>query len=491
MAKQNWSMYQTRIFDFVQYERDNAIINAVAGSGKTTTIVEAIRRIEFECPNNIFLAFNKSIAEELNSRNVTAKTFHGLCFGPVMRMMSTLGVKNIDSSKTKRIMNKTLTFEKIKMYGSFVEKLVSLAKQIGIGCLVDDQEHIWNSIVLHHDLQLDNERASMSEAIAISRNMLTLSNSEHAVDFDDLLYLAVKFGIPLPKYDFVFVDEAQDTNAIQRAILKKIMNPDARLIAVGDPAQAIYGFRGSDSNSLNLIAREFNCSDLELSISYRCPKSVVTFAQNWMDRIQCSVDAKEGTVQELKSMSVSDIKSGDMIVCRTVKPLISIAYRMMKLKNVAPYIMGQDIGSGLISLIRKMNSKSIEDLHVKLGNWFNREVELARTLEQESKIQSIEDKYDSICYLIEDLDEESQSVDSLISVINSLFENNDNSSATLCTIHKAKGLEADRVIWVNSRKMPSKWARLQWQQEQERNLCYVAATRSKDTLLLVEEENVK
>lgn len=487
MAKQNWSSYQTRIFDFVQYERGNAIINAVAGSGKTTTIVEAIRRIEVECPNNIFLAFNKSIAEELTSRNVNAKTFHGLCYGPVTKALS---IRQIDSSKTKKIMNKTLTFEKIKMYGSFVEKLVSLAKQIGIGCLVEDQEHVWNSIVLHHDLQLESERASVSEAIAISRNILTLSNSEQSVDFDDLLYLAVKFGIPLPKYDFVFVDEAQDTNAIQRAILKKILNPDARIIAVGDPAQAIYGFRGSDSNSLHQIAREFNCSDLELTISYRCPKSVVSLAQIWMDRIQCSVDAKEGTVQELKSMNVSDIKPGDMIVCRTVKPLISIAYRMMKLKNVAPYIMGRDIGLSLISLIKKMNSTSVDDLQLNLDGWYSREIEKAMTTEQESKIQGIEDKYDSICYLIDDLDKANRSIDSLISVINTLFEDKQN-SATLCTIHKAKGLEADRVIWVNYRKMPSKWARLQWQQEQERNLCYVAATRSKDTLLLVEEENVK
>ena len=89
-------------------------------------------------------------------------------------------------------------------------------------------------------------------------------------NFDDLLYLAVKDGISLPKFDFIFVDEAQDTNAIQRALLRKIMKKTSRVVVVGDPAQAIYGFRGADSESMNLIAEEFDCKRLPLSISCRC-----------------------------------------------------------------------------------------------------------------------------------------------------------------------------------------------------------------------------
>ncbi|MBN6046748.1 UvrD-helicase domain-containing protein, partial [Citrobacter sp. ku-bf4] len=119
------------------------------------------------------------------------------------------------------------------------------------------------------------------------------------VDFDDLLYLAVKDGISLPKFDFIFVDEAQDTNAIQRALLRKIMRKGSRIVAVGDPAQAIYGFRGADSESLNLIAEEFDAIKLPLSISYRCSTSVVSYAQQWVSHIQAAPGAKAGEVQEL------------------------------------------------------------------------------------------------------------------------------------------------------------------------------------------------
>ena len=70
-----WSPFQEAVFDFVENREGNVIVEAVAGSGKTSTIVEALRRIEFQVPDTLFLAFNKSIAEELKSRGVNARSF--------------------------------------------------------------------------------------------------------------------------------------------------------------------------------------------------------------------------------------------------------------------------------------------------------------------------------------------------------------------------------------------------------------------------------
>lgn len=58
---------------------------------------------------------------------------------------------------------------------------------------------------------------------------------------------------------------------------------------------------------------------------------------------------------------------------------------------------------------------------------------------------------------------------------------------TLSTIHKSKGLEARRVWWLNSSRCPAPWAKRPWQQQQEINLCYVAATRAIETLILIED----
>jgi superfamily I DNA/RNA helicase len=57
--------------------------------------------------------------------------------------------------------------------------------------------------------------------------------------------------------------------------------PYGRLIAVGDPSQAIYGFRGADATAMTDMQREFNMTVLPLSVSYRCSQSVVKEAQKY------------------------------------------------------------------------------------------------------------------------------------------------------------------------------------------------------------------
>jgi len=52
----------------------------------------------------------------------------------------------------------------------------------------------------------------------------------------------------------------------------------------------------------------------------------------------------------------------------------------------------------------------------------------------------------------------------------------------------SRPLEAHKVFWLNSSKCPAQWARQDWQKQQEENLCYVAATRAKAELVLIEEK---
>jgi superfamily I DNA/RNA helicase len=77
--------------------------------------------------------------------------------------------------------------------------------------------------------------------------------------------------------------------------------------------------------------------------------------------------------------------------------------------------------------------------------------------------------------------------------VDSLFGDNVTGLLVLSTIHKAKGREWERVFWLDRiGTCPSKWARQAWQQDQEKNLMYVAATRAKSELIdlnLVERMN--
>jgi DNA helicase-2/ATP-dependent DNA helicase PcrA len=476
-----WSPYQTNIFTFVESGAGTAVVEAVAGSGKTTTIVEALKRVR---GSSIFLAFNKSIATELGKRGVNARTFHSLTYSPVMRHKRANEVTN---DKLRRICDAKLTGDDGALYGAFITRLVGLGRQAGIGCLVPDVEQSWLDLVQYHDLELESEYADLGRALELASLLLQESNSSGMVDFDDMLYIAVKDGLSLPKFDFVFVDEAQDTNAIQRALLRKIMHKDSRMVAVGDPAQAIYGFRGADSNSLQLIVDEFNCTRLPLTISYRCPQAVVKYAQQWVSHIEAAPNAPEGEVQSLGTKWDTKVfQPGDLVVCRTTAPIIALAYKMLRTR-VPVQVLGREIGQGLKALINKLNARGIEQVQSKLEAWRTREVEKAVAKKQDAKAEAINDKADAIVCLIEGLEETNRTVPALLRVIDDLFA--DKGAATvLSTIHKAKGLEAPRVFWLNSSQCPATWAKQDWQRQQEVNLCYVAVTRAQQTLVLIEGE---
>lgn len=474
-----WSAYQTAVFNFVENGSGNAVVEAVAGSGKSATIKEAFKRTKGDA---IFLAFNKSIADELKKAGVNGRTFHSLCMMPVMRAK---GAQDPDTSKLRKLCDDNMTGEDNRLYASFAQKLVGLAKQVGIGCLVPDTESAWWDICEHHAIELEAEDADMGKGIDLARQLLDWSNASRMVDFDDMLYLAVKLGISLPKFDFVYVDEAQDTNAIQRAILRKIMRPGARLVAVGDPAQAIYGFRGADSESLNMIAREFDAVRLPLTITYRCPTSVVTYAQQWVSHIEAAPGKPEGLVQEHGAdWQVQDFRAGDLVVCRKTAPLLTAAFRCIR-ANVPVQVMGRDIGQGLKALIKKMNARTVDALQAKLELFQAREVEKALAKKDEAKAEAIQDKVGSLLFLIEGLKEGHRTISELEKGIDWLFA--DKAKAVIMsTIHKSKGLEAPRVWWLGRSECPAKWARQQWQKDQEVNLCYVAATRAMEELHLIE-----
>lgn len=478
MTTRKWSKFQTAIFDYVKTGKGNAVVRAVAGSGKTTTIVEALHQVT---GSSIFLAFNKAIAEELKSRGVNARTFHSLTYSPVLR---TRNARMVTNDKISKIIDAKFAGEEIVLYGSIARKLVGLARQAGFGCLVNESEQEWMALIDHHALELDQEAADMATAIKMASNLLRWSNESPMIDFDDLLYFAVKDGIVLPKFDVVFVDEAQDTNAIQRAILRKIMHPKSRIIAVGDPAQAIYGFRGADSESLNLIAEEFDCVQLPLSISYRCPKAVVQYANQWVPEILAAPGAPAGEViSKGTEWKHTDFQAGDLVVCRKTAPLIALAYSFIRERKPVQ-VMGRDIGAGLKALVKRLNGRNLDDLESRLEAFRLREVEKALAAKNDAKAEATEDKCNSVLCLIEGTPEDGTIAD-LNRAIDDLFADKAG-AVVLATIHKAKGLEADRVWWLDRSQCPARWAKQAWQQEQEVHLCYVAATRAKRSLLLIE-----
>src|SRR5690606_35186416 len=113
----------------------------------------------------------------------------------------------------------------------------------------------------------------------VVKTLAICKSQKMIVDFDDMIWFPFVYRLNVGKYDVVFVDETQDLNAAQIAMVYSAIKIDGRIIAVGDPFQSIYQFRGADSEAIPNIIKKLSAKTLPLSITYRCPKKVVALAK--------------------------------------------------------------------------------------------------------------------------------------------------------------------------------------------------------------------
>jgi hypothetical protein len=265
--------------------------------------------------------------------------------------------------------------------------------------------------------------------------------------------------------------------------------------------QAIYGFTGADNDSLDLIQKAFTASELPLTMTYRCPKKVVALAQTWVEDIEAHESNGEGVVRTINylpktnendetipSFQDETLTNSDVILCRNNKPLVELAYNLLR-RGIACKVEGREIGTGLANLARRWKVKQLDALKNRLETWQKREIQKAMAKNHEEVAAGIEDKYETMMVMIEKLQGEGKStVEELVTFIFGLFgdtkEGETQKILTLSSVHKSKGREWNRVFILGRNKyMPSKWAIKDWQMQQERNLMYVAVTRSMNELV--------
>jgi superfamily I DNA/RNA helicase len=308
-----------------------------------------------------------------------------------------------------------------------------------------------------------------------------------SADFSDMVFLPNHLNLQTQKYDIVFIDECQDLNACQRELMKKAIKPDTgRFIAVGDPAQAIYGFAGADSDSFQKLIDIPNTITLPLSVCYRCGSDIIDYAKKLMPQIEASPNAKKGLIDN--NFSYKNIVKGDMVICRNTMPLVALCMKYLS-KGIKAYVMGTDISASLITMIescrRKTEEFSCENIFARIYKEKNKLVKnimnKEKCTEQEANENSLVISFSDKISTLETLSNGCLTGDDLIAKLKVIFSD-DADGICLSTIHKSKGLEADRVFIIHSELMPSKHAKKDWEQAQEKNLMYVAYTRAKSVL---------
>ena len=500
------SPQQRAVYKWVREGSGNLILIAVAGAGKTTTILNCAC---FMTGDVAMAAYNSKIAKEIgaklrsvsSAKHVQSGTFHS--FGLRNWQKHTGKVYTTENGKLdpKKIRKIVESQKQIKEpMQEFVCKLVSMAKQRGIGFLEHmNDEQAWLDMVEHYDLDdalpEDHDGDMVGEGIALATGVLYASadRDEDVIDFDDMLYAPLYHGSRIWQNDGLLVDEAQDLNPVRRELARKMLSPSGRAIFVGDPAQAIYGFTGADNDSLEIIEREFKCQKLLLTVTFRCPKAVVDVARQYVSHITAADTAPEGVVSSIRQedfakLNGDHINASGAMLCRCTAPLVKEAFGLIR-RGIPCHVEGKEIGQGLINLTRKWKTNSLMVLIDKLMEFKRKEVEKFLLAKQDDKAEALSDKIDTLLVIAEDLPDDA-TVNALRAKITGLFGDTPEGQRpphfTLSTVHKSKGREWQTVYILDRAKlMPSKFARQDWQKEQEKNLIYVAVTRSQGTLIEV------
>lgn len=481
------------------------VLIAVAGAGKSTTILRAAQVVP---GNSIILAYNKAIAEELKKKlkeagvdwkKAEATTLHAIGLRNLRKCSMFQNLRVVGDkvgNMCAALIEKGDIGPSLAPHSATICKLTSLAKQNAVGaegCGSIYDHSIWEDIVEHFDL-FDEEpiQKKGEEIIEWAIKLLEASNRETTIiDFDDMVYLPVlyKEHINFFTYDQVMLDEAQDTNDARRLLARCLMKKTGRLFAVGDPHQAIYGFTGADNDSLDIIKAEFGAIEMPLTVTYRCPKNVVKFAKTWVSHIEAHPSAPDGKISmetfEDMIKNRARLNADAAILCRNTRPLVNAAFALIR-ERIPCRIEGRDIGESLKKLAMRWKSiKTIPELEEKLEEWVDTESEKWIKKKKMAKVQEIEDKAETLKVIMNRcLEEGKHEIAYVTAYIDEIFSDNVSGILTLCTIHRSKGREWERVFWLDRlNTCPSKYASMAWEKEQETNLQYVAATRSKNELI--------
>lgn len=483
---------------------DNVLIDARAGSGKTSTLVEACRRLPKKT-GSLYLAFNKSVQMELSRRlpkGVETKTLNALghrCWASHVRRSNRFAVLDLAKNKTARLCSGILVGARAAELKPTLIKLVGLAKNYGIvpeggprEGLMPDNEESWRFLIERFGLQtfaLEGLEDPTERLIQAARQVLYLSMDEHLmIDFDDQLWLPFVYDVPSEKYRRVFVDEAQDLSPLQHDLVARVLDPLGSVAVVGDKHQAIYGFRGAVSGSIDALGQRFGCESYPLHVTYRCPKAVVKAANAFVPDLEPLPDAPDGVVDDRLHYFpgvASDLTMGEggsvLVVCRTKAPIVRSAIRFFKDRR--PFkILIPDLYASLVGLVGRLSSgtnASRAELLEGVKAWVAEEKAELEENPDDMRLDHVMDTYQVVTALLSEC-EDFKGFKSLVWQLREC--GTQEGAVTLASIHKAKGLEADHVWLLEPHLIPHPRCTQDWEREQENNSAYVAITRSKRTL---------
>lgn len=353
---------------------------------------------------------------------------------------------------------------------------------------------------------------------------------------DDIWFPAIHSEeIHFPHYDVVLADEVQDFNPAQKIVLEKLSHAGAKIVAVGDPNQAIYRFRGADGkafdtlgSTLKNLSKDKNV-EMGLTENFRSRKEILDFVnkETHVKNLKAGKEFKDGqkgivTKDELEYDKILEgikkeisekgtVEKETAFIARTNEPLVMAALHMMKM-NIPFIIMGKDISKDIIKQINVVSSTmninenrdSVNKFMFSINDFLEEENNIhAGSASKSNYLKELRETSDAIISALNQFIAENGGTETVakfkIWIRNKLGGVDADTSAgfkeyeekkkkenpvVLTTAHRSKGLEFSRVYILRNDLFPHPNSKREEDKKQEENARYVAYTRAMDELHL-------
>ena len=347
------------------------------------------------------------------------------------------------------------------------DQCLPLARELWPGLKMSDYKKRLEQISLYKSCRFQEEEPDDVQ----SYNQILRARGWY--DFDDLMLETLRLFQNNPDvlsavkrvYPKIFVDEYQDINAIQHELLKILTGPENHLTAIGDPDQAVYGFRGSDVRFFHAFDKIFSGAQiLYLNENYRNAKDVLAAASQMMAPGRGKeVPAQAARLYEQGLLTIhasaTDRSEAEYIV-HTVEQLIGGTSMFSQDSGRVAAEQEGELSFGDIAVLYRLKSQAVE-----LKKAFERSGMPFHVVGDADAQQEIEDDLFSQRHAEPDVDSE---------------------KITLMTLHASKGLEFGCVFICGCEDglIPLSLMKMCADREEERRLLYVGMTRAKHRLYL-------
>lgn len=452
----------------ISLAKENLIIQAPAGSGKTLTLLVLARKISGS-GYNITFSKNSTIeaASKFPKNTTICKTGHALAFS-----QEGFKYKTRLTKLTGRQLTELMDLGQPGIYNTINNKAYQILETIRHFCYSADDK----ILPIHVPWPITNatkyviEKSNIEIAELGNKLWQKLSNPNETIPITHDVYLKI-WALSRPKLnkDFILFDESQDANPVMLDVI--LSQPNTQVIFAGDRFQQIYSWRGA----VNAMTR-VNFQQVEITQSFRFGQAIADIANKVINSYSDTVNhikPIKGTDKECEIVTEKKGIVPNCIICRTNAGLISET--IQTLPHFPVFILGGP--EPLISLIEGIESlqrgRKSNHHELRLFNTYDEFIEYTES-PQGGGLKAI-------LNIIK-----KHSFNDLLSLLYQTLSQPNDKSITITTTHKAKGLEWPIVKLSNDFKYPSDYT--EHISQEETNILYVAVTRAQEKLLIYDCE---